>query len=265
MTLKRTAWSTALGVVVPVLVAGLAAVAAGDSAPRKPRGSSPEYKAALATVEAMARAKAPSVASGTVSDGRLENPSELPARGFGYKLSSPARKTHFGTDEMVFGLIELAAYIQERRPGSPWLSIGDISGPRGGKLDPHINHQDGQDLDLSFFYCTPDGQPVDRGWMKCDAAGKTKQAGVVFDDARNFELLVLWLESPYFGGCEWILVSEPLEKRLVEYGRSLAKKMPKKSEPILERTAELERLMREPSSSPHDDHFHIRLKRIGKK
>lgn len=261
MTLKRTA----LILVVPALVAGIAAAAAGDGAPPTPRGKSPEYKAAIATIEAMAKAKPPSVASGTVSDGRIENPAELPARGFGYKLASPARKTHFGTDEMVYGLIELAAFLQERRPGSPWLSIGDISGPKGGKLSPHINHQDGQDLDIAFLYSTADGQPVDRGWMKCDAAGKTKQANIVFDDARNFEMLVFWLESPYFGGCEWILVYEPLEKRLVEYGRSLAKKMPKKADLILERTAELEKLMREPSSSPHDDHFHIRLKRIAKK
>lgn len=213
----------------------------------------------------MAKRKPPSRASGTVMDGRLENAAELPAKGFGYRLAAPARKTHFGTDEMVYGLLELSALVQERRPGSPRLSIGDISGPEGGKLAPHINHQDGQDLDLAFLYATTKGEPADRGWLKCDAEGKTKQAAIVFDVARNFEMLVLWLESPFFGGCEWILVYEPIEKLLVAHGRDLATRAaarsPARAEAIEKVTGELEKLMRQPESSPHDDHFHIRIRR----
>jgi hypothetical protein len=233
----------------------------GSSAPRRARGQSPDYKKAIQTVEALAKAKSPSIATGTYNDGGLVHPSELPAKGFGYRLASPGRKTHFGTDEMVFGLIELAALIQEKRPGSPWLSVGDISGPEGGTLKPHVNHQDGQDVDLAFLYCTTEGAPVDRGWLKCGADGKTKTPSVVFDVARNFELLVLWLESPYFGGCDWILCYDPLKKLLVEHGRELARKRPKSAEAITKVTDELQKLLREPSSSPHDDHFHIRLKR----
>ncbi len=236
------------------------AALAEDPPKLSPRGKSKEYREALKTISTLAKAKKPSVASGMVTDGKLHDPAELPAKGFGYKLASPKRKTHFGTDEMVFGLIELAALLQEKHPGSPWLSIGDISGPEGGKLEPHMNHQDGQDLDLAFFYCTAKGEPADRGWLKCEETGKTK-SGVVFDVARNFELLWLWLESPIFGGCEWILVYEPLEKLLVAHGHELAKKHPKSAEKIEQVTAELEELMREPSSSPHADHFHIRLKR----
>jgi penicillin-insensitive murein DD-endopeptidase len=244
----------------------VAAVAAAEDAPArpKPRGSSKEYRAALATIEALSRAKkAPSRATGTYFDGGLENAAELPVKGSGYKLVSTTRPTRYGTDEMVFGLIELAALLQERRPGSPGLSIGDISGPTGGKLAPHINHQDGQDLDLAFFYRGGAGQPMHVGWLKCDAEGKTKRPGVTFDVERNFELLVLWLESPWFGGCDWILIYDPLKKLLVEHGRALEKKMPKHAETIRKHTDELERLMRQPESSPHDDHFHIRLARKG--
>jgi hypothetical protein len=239
---------------------GAAAVLAYD-APRGTRGKSKDYQDAIAKIVAQAKAKEPSQATGTVSDGKLANAAELPAKGFGYRLADGKRKTHFGTDEMVFGIMELAALLQERHPGTPWLSVGDIAGPEGGKLDPHINHQDGQDVDLAYLYMTADGKPADRGWIKCDAEGNTKQAAIKFDVARNFEMLAFWLDSPYFGGCEWILVYAPIEKLLVAHGRDLAKKQPKKAEAIGKLTDELEELMREPESSPHDDHFHIRLRR----
>ncbi len=250
----------------------LAAVALAEDAPRRARGRSPEYRKAIADIEAIAKGKPPSEATGVYHDGGIKNAAELPEKGFGYRLVAPKRKTHFGTDAMVFGLIELSALLQERRPGSPWLSIGDISGPEGGKLAPHINHQDGQDLDISFLYCNAKGEPIERSWLKCNAEGKSSQNGVAFDAARNFEMLRLWLESPYFGGCEWILVYDPLKKLLLDHGRAAAAAVRPagKSEKaraaavaevqaIEKVTAELTKLCRQPESSPHEDHFHVRL------
>jgi penicillin-insensitive murein endopeptidase len=245
-----------------VVVAIAAVAAAGASAGGGPaRGASAEYRKAIAAIDALQRAKEPSVSTGTISKGGIKNAAELPAHGYGYRLASTTRKTHFGADEMVFGLIELAAVIQERRPGSPWLSIGDIGLKEGGKLDPHINHQDGRDCDLAFLYCDPSGTPIERGWLKCDATGATTNKGVVFDTARNFEMLSLALESPYFGGFEWIFVHEPLKKLLLAHGEALAKKEPRRAEEIQRHAAELEKLLREPTSSPHDDHFHLRVKK----
>lgn len=259
---------------VPALVALLAVALAPRApaeetfkdGPRRARGTSVEYRKAIAEIEKIAKSKPPSEATGVFNDGGLKSGAELPAKGFGYRLASPARKTHSGTDAMIFGLIEISALLQERRPGSPWLSIGDISGPEGGKLDPHINHQDGQDLDLAFLYCNAKGEPVDRGWLKCDAEGKTKNPQAVFDTARNFEMLRLWLESPYFGGCEWILFYDGGKKLLVDHGRALAKRPAKSARAAAEAaaidkvTTELAGLLRQPESSPHDDHFHIRLR-----
>lgn len=249
------------GVCVLSAFAVLAATALAYDIPRATRGKSKEYLTAATQIITTAKAKEPSRATGTVMDGKLENAAELPARGFGYRLAAPKRPTHFGTDEMVFGLIELAALLQERHPGTPWLSVGDISGPQGGKLEPHINHQDGQDVDLAFLYMTAKGEPAERGWIKCDAEGNTKQAATKLDVARNFEMLAFWLDSPYFGGCEWILVFDPIKKLLVAHGREMARKNTKKADTINKLTDELEKLLRQPESSPHDDHFHIRLRR----
>lgn len=250
-------------VVLPLAlgVAGAALVveAKGGEGRLRPRGKSKEYREAIQTIDALARAKKPSAPTGSVSNGGVENAAELPAKGFGYRLADPKRPTHFGTDEMVFGIIELAALLQELHPGSPWLSIGDVGAKNGGKLAPHVNHQDGQDVDIAFLYCTPEGAPVDKGWLKCDANGKTKNPQVVFDAARSFEMLALWLESPYIGGSRWILCYDPIKKILVEHGRALARKTPRNAAAIEETTAQLEKLLRQPSTSPHDDHFHVRL------
>lgn len=243
----------------PLLACALAAAA--HAAPdRALRGTSPEYRKAIATIESLARAKQPSMSTGSVSHGGIKNAAELPKQGTGYRLAAPERKTHFGTDEMVFGIIELAAYIQERRPGSPWLSIGDIAQQEGGKLAPHLNHQDGRDVDIAFQYCSAKGEPVDKHWLKCNDEGGTSNPQAFFDAARNFDFLCLWLESPYFGGCEWIFVHEPLKKILIAHGRELAKKTPRAADQIEKWTSELEKLLREPTSSPHDDHFHLRLR-----
>jgi penicillin-insensitive murein endopeptidase len=245
-----------------ILLALLCCVAAADdAAARRPRGASKEYREALVAIDALLRAKPPSRSTGTYTKGGLENGAELPAKGFGYRLADAKRGTHTGSDAMVAGIMELAALLQERHPGSPWLSIGDISKPGGGKLDPHINHQDGCDCDLAFLYCTAEGAPCDKGWLKCDAEGKTKLAAASFDVARNFEMLTLVLESPWFGTLDWIFVHEPLKKLLVAHGRELAKKTPKAAERIDAITAQLEKLLREPESNPHDDHFHIRVKK----
>lgn len=248
--------------VTGAIVITLSSALAGD--PPRARGKSPGYRDAIKQVEAIAKAKPPSKATGTYTDGGIESAAELPAKGLGYRFAAPARKTHFGTDEMVYGLIELAALIQERRPGSPWLSIGDISAEKGGKLAPHINHQDGCDVDLAFLYCTADGQPADRGWLACDAEGKTKQQAIRFDAARNFEMLDLWMDSPYTGGFEWVFVYDPLKKLIVQHGRDLARKFPKHAAQIEKRTDEIEKVLRQPDSSPHADHFHARVRGRGR-
>jgi murein endopeptidase len=236
-----------------------AGAAGGDDGPRRARGKSPQYREAIAAIEKIARAKPPSDSTGTLTNGGLRNAAELPPKGFGYRLVNPKRGTNFGTDELVYTLIEVAALLQELHPNTPWLSIGDISKKEGGKLDPHLNHQQGRDVDLAFLYCTPDGKPAERGWLKCDADGKTRQASAVFDAARNFELLVLITESPYCAELEWIFCADPLKKLLVDHGRALAKAHPKNAAAIEAATAKLEKLLRQPESSPHDDHFHIRV------
>jgi LysM repeat protein len=58
----------------------------------------------------------------------------------------------FGTQETIDYLSRAIAKVHEVFPGSPKLFIGHISAERGGHLRPHVSHQAGRDVDISYFY-----------------------------------------------------------------------------------------------------------------
>src|SRR6185295_1348535 len=58
----------------------------------------------------------------------------------------------WGTAETINYLVTAIDAVHEQYPDSHSLFIGDISAPRGGYLKPHISHQSGRDVDISYFY-----------------------------------------------------------------------------------------------------------------
>lgn len=58
----------------------------------------------------------------------------------------------FGTEETLSYLTRAIQKVHEEFPDTPPLVLGDISAQRGGPLHPHISHQAGRDVDISFYY-----------------------------------------------------------------------------------------------------------------
>lgn len=58
----------------------------------------------------------------------------------------------YGTQETLDYLSAAIRSVHAAFPETPPLSLGHISAPRGGPLRPHLSHQSGRDVDLSFFY-----------------------------------------------------------------------------------------------------------------
>lgn len=58
----------------------------------------------------------------------------------------------YGTQETLDYLLAAIRSVHAAFPATPPLSLGHISAPRGGPLRPHLSHQSGRDVDLSFFY-----------------------------------------------------------------------------------------------------------------
>jgi penicillin-insensitive murein endopeptidase len=58
----------------------------------------------------------------------------------------------WGTLETIEYLSRAIVKVHEQFPNSPKLYIGHISARLGGQLAPHVSHQAGRDVDISYFY-----------------------------------------------------------------------------------------------------------------
>ena len=86
---------------------------------------------------------------GTPDAGLLLNPVPFPEGAF-WKLREPDES--WATDETIDFVVTAIEAVEARYPGSPRLVIGDISNPRGGRIDRHRSHQTGRDADIGFYY-----------------------------------------------------------------------------------------------------------------
>ncbi len=87
--------------------------------------------------------------------------------GANWDLVSPGLA--WGTQETVDALAHAIDAVAGRFPSTPKVFIGDISAKRGGHLNPHVSHQSGRDVDISYYlteghrwYATANGSNLDR-------------------------------------------------------------------------------------------------------
>jgi murein endopeptidase len=86
---------------------------------------------------------------GTPWGGILLNGVVMPA-GRGWEIVNAAES--LGTTETVEFIRTAVEKVDTIYPDSPPIAIGDISNPRGGRLNRHITHQAGRDVDIGFYY-----------------------------------------------------------------------------------------------------------------
>jgi len=90
-----------------------------------------------------------SVSLGRPSAGAILNAVQLP-EGEGWERIDPAHE--WGTRETVEFIERAIAKVREKFPDSHPVYVGHISAKKGGPLKPHVSHQAGRDVDLSYFY-----------------------------------------------------------------------------------------------------------------
>ncbi len=93
-----------------------------------------------------------SLSVGATNAGALVNGVAMP-RGDHWELIDPAHA--WGTQETVDALTTAINKVYERYPDSPPMQIGHISARHGGALSPHVSHQAGRDVDVSYYLTTP--------------------------------------------------------------------------------------------------------------
>ncbi|MBX3273325.1 MAG: penicillin-insensitive murein endopeptidase [Sandaracinaceae bacterium] len=163
-----------------------------------------------------------------------------------------ARGRHFGAWQLVQLLERAALRVHQRVPGAR-LSVGELSGERGGHVDGHRSHQNGRDVDVGFYMTDARGRPHDAfafAEFGADGVGLGPNRGLRFDDARNWEL-VARLVADGDARVQHVFVSNALRARLLREGR--ARRAPAS---VLDRAA---RVMSQPRHHPHRNHFHVRV------
>jgi murein endopeptidase len=190
---------------------------------------------------------------GPTRAGRLEGGTTLPVdQPWLQPTPAALRRGALHADEHLVGALTRAArHVAETWPGSI-LWVGDLSREGGGPFPPHASHTNGRDADLAFYTTAPDGRARDTGAMRAvDGAGVMGGGPLRFDAARNWRLVELLLRDPSIQ-VQWIFVATHVRALLLEAAKASGAEVR-----ILERAA---RVLQPPrDSSPHADHFHVRI------
>ena len=210
------------------------------------------------------RPAAPSQSVGTPQDGVLRSGVVLREAPDG--ALRPLPHTHrrgwlFGTAELVALLQDAARAIRttllaQGEVALP-LRIGNLSREGGGDIAPSRSHNSGRDADVAFFHVDREGRPVDADhYVRYDAQGVAEWPPAVagrlyFDASRNW-LFVRYLLSDPSAVVQWIFLAAPLRNMLLDYALRVG-------EPESLRLRALRVLVQPTDSSPHADHFHIRI------
>ena len=223
-----------------------------------PTGHSEETEAFVPTAAGLRdllQTPAGSLSYGTTNSGKLLGGERIGLKGKGWKFLERvrSRKTNYGTAEMVNTLTRLAAHVHGLWPKAP-LSLCNISLHEGGKTPWHASHRAGRDVDILFYARDRRGRSRGtRDFIRFNRKGTSggKRPRYTFDAARNLEV-VRWLVEDSDAKVQWIFVADWLKKQLMSEAKEAGL-----SASVIKR---LKRVMHQPQdSSPHDDHFHVRL------
>ena len=202
-----------------------------------------------------APASAPTVSVGTASDGTLENGLEMPltSETWSFIDSVSTRKTNFGTPQLIGTLERAAERVKQKWPDSTLL-MGNMSKESGGNITQSVSHNSGRDADVAFYVVNGDADACTLDhFALMDRRGKQVNCDDVqqFDAARNWLFVKTLLLDP-MAQVQWIFVSRPLRDLLLEQARNDGA-----DDDLYRRAAAV--LHQPGDSSPHADHFHIRV------
>lgn len=178
----------------------------------------------------------------------------LPRKGSGYRLMQKTqdRKARFGVLELVLLIKDAAHKVQRSHRGSVLL-VADLSTRKGGEIDHHGSHQNGRDVDFTFYMrdasgsmaVPPDFVPFDANGYSVDPPMKYR-----FDTERNWDLVRALLESSK-ATVQWIFVADHLKKLMLDHAEKVGA-------PASVR-GKARQVLRQPGKKAHWDHFHVRI------
>ena len=133
---------------------------------------------------------------GLPNNGLLTHGIELKP-GKGYKIQR--QKRSYGTALTVGTLMDAFDAFMDKYPSDPGFVVGDLSAEGGGYLSPHLSHQSGRDVDISYIAknaskamfqkMNADNFDAERNWYFIDYLLRTKKLVYIFVDYELQKLL----------------------------------------------------------------------------
>jgi penicillin-insensitive murein endopeptidase len=159
----------------------------------------------------------------------------------------------YGTSELVTLIERTAQVIAARWPGSQ-LSVGELSGPHGGKLSGHRSHQSGRDVDIAFFMQDDEGRGSQmHNFVTFNRHGSALRtpSKLYFDDSKNWAAVAAMLRAPE-ARVQYVFVAKRIRARLLLEGRRQGE-----SADFLRAAATV--MVQPKRGHKHGNHFHVRI------
>jgi penicillin-insensitive murein endopeptidase len=184
-------------------------------------------------------------AKGSYNRGSLEFAWELPLEGEGYVRLFSQRNRGWATLPMIEMIEKSAFEINQLYPGKDPLLVGDISAHKGGKISRHSSHQNGLDVDLSYYRLNGSEQSSERQDSFLENMVRGGRLSKNFDVVRNWELVKALFR---FGKVTRIFIDKVIKKEFCKHAEILGEKELYQDV--------LKRLKPYPN---HSNHLHVRI------
>lgn len=192
-----------------------------------------------------------SLSMGSTADGFLLRHAQLPVEGQHHAVLPKwrARRTHYGTEELVAILLHTGQQVRAEHDGGPRLMLGNLSVAGGGDIEWSRSHNSGRDADIAF-YVLKDGEPVEAPSLL--SFGPDLRSGAyTFDVPRNWSATKALLTHPEIQ-VQWLFVATWLKEAMLQHARENHE-----PEALIERAEQV--LWQPTDSTPHKDHLHLRI------
>ena len=183
---------------------------------------------------------------GSYSKGKLINGIDLPLEGDGFVRLYLELDHGWGTLELHDLIFKSAAFMEKNYPNRGRLQVEALSAKSGGKIKAHASHQNGLDVDLTYFRM--DGRehdPVSSGQMYSDPMVIDNKISPNFDHERNWAYVKALHR---YGKINRIFMDRVIKKELCQYAKS-----------IQEYNDNIHILRSIRHVDNHHDHLHVRL------
>lgn len=141
----------------------------------------------------------PTRSIGAPNKGRLQHGLPMPEGPY-WQLRERRTRTFGATNAVQAMVTAFTRYGQAFEGAAPPVSVGELSGPRGGRAHPHSSHRSGRDVDLGYVL-----RPGTEGeqWKRADAES--------FDAEKNWALIKALVDT---GEVQTIFMSRKLQRLL---------------------------------------------------